>query len=145
MNHPQPCVDLCDATAYCHAIGRHLCPDESWTSACSSDGAYPASYGAMFIRNTCNDYTVGGETTVAVASKPACQTPTVAIFPGVFDMIGNVAEWTDSCAGSAGATDVCRPRGLSFGHGAAAPLCHQSTYAVRSAALDNLGFRCCGP
>ena len=144
-NHPQPCVDFCDATAYCHSIGRHLCSDDNWTNACSSDGANPAGYGVGFVSNACNDYTIGGETTVAVASKPGCRTPAQATFPGVFDMIGNLAEWADNCTGSAGATDVCKPRGLSFGHGAAAPLCQQSTYAARSDTLDNLGFRCCGP
>lgn len=140
--HPQPCVDWCDATAYCRAIGRRLCPNASWTVACSADGAYQAGYGTRVIPGTCNDYTTFTTTTVPAASKPGCQSPADSGFAGVFDMIGNVAEWVEEC-GFSGAPDTCKPRGLSFGKGAAAPICSQSTYAERSSANDNVGFRCC--
>jgi formylglycine-generating enzyme len=143
-NHPQPCIDMCDAAAYCGAIGRRLCTADDWVVACSSTGTYAAGYGPGPVIDICNDYTVAAASTVPVASKPGCHPPAGSPFDGVFDMIGNVAEWVDDCSASTGATDVCRPRGLSFGNGAAAPICAQYTYAKRSAALDNLGFRCCG-
>jgi len=142
-NHPQPCIDHCDAAAYCRAIDRSLCGDEDWTNACSSNGTYPLGYEATSVRGTCNDYTTASTTTVPVASKTGCHPPASSVFTGVFDMIGNIAEWVDNCTGTSGATDVCKPRGLSFGMGAAAPTCSQSTYSSRSASLDNLGFRCC--
>jgi formylglycine-generating enzyme required for sulfatase activity len=141
--HPQPCIDLCDAEAYCASTGARLCTRAEWTSACSSDGMYPAAYGETFVAGTCNDYTIYGETTVPVTSKPGCQAPDDSGFAGVFDLIGNVAEWIDDCRSAEGAADVCNPHGLSFGIGAAAPICEQSTYAERSEAADNLGFRCC--
>jgi formylglycine-generating enzyme len=142
--HPQPCVDLCDALAYCAAIGRHLCTESEWTSACSSDGAHVLGReeGGSFGMSTCNDYVDGRTTTVAVGSKPGCQPPLDSGFAGVFDLIGNVEEWVDDCRA---ADEVCSPRGLSYGMGAAAPNCSQSTYAVRSMARENLGFRCCSP
>jgi hypothetical protein len=144
VTHPQPCVDLCDAIAYCSAIGRRLCTEAEWTSACSSDGAYPLGResGGSFGMSTCNDYIDGRATTVPVASKTGCQPPAGSGFAGVFDLIGNVEEWVDDCRA---ADDVCSPRGLSFGMGAAAPSCGQSTYAERSVVRDNLGFRCCSP
>jgi hypothetical protein len=142
--HPQPCVDLCDALAYCAAVDRQLCTEAEWTSACSSDGAYPLGRedGGGFGMSACNDYIDGRSTTVPVGSKPDCQPPPDSGFAGVFDLIGNVEEWVDHCRA---ADDVCSPRGLSFGMGAAAPQCSQSTYAERSVARDNLGFRCCSP
>jgi formylglycine-generating enzyme required for sulfatase activity len=94
---------------------------------------------------TCNDYTAMGTTTVPVASLPDCQAPAGSAFAGVFDMIGNVEEWVDSCFSSDGASDACKPRGLPFGRGAAAPMCSQYTYANRADVKDTLGFRCCAP
>jgi formylglycine-generating enzyme required for sulfatase activity len=90
--------------------------------------------------STCNDYLDGRTTTIGVASKPGCQPPANSGFAGVFDLVGNVEEWVDDCNVGEG---VCRPRGLSFGMGAAAPHCSQSTYAERSAVRETLGFRCC--
>jgi sulfatase modifying factor 1 len=142
--HPQPCVDLCDALAYCTAIGRRLCTKTEWTSACSSDGAYVLGReeGGSIGMSTCNDYFDGRTTTIAVASKPDCHPPPGSGFEGVYDLIGNVEEWVDDCRA---ADAVCSPRGLSFGMGAAAPHCDQYTYAERSMVRDNLGFRCCSP
>jgi formylglycine-generating enzyme required for sulfatase activity len=85
-----------------------------------------------------------GSTTVPVASEPDCHAPADSPFAGVYDLIGNVEEWTDNCLTSTGATDICKPQGLPFGKGATAPLCNQSTYADRSEARATLGFRCCG-
>jgi formylglycine-generating enzyme len=137
--HPQPCVDFCDASAYCSALGRRLCTEPEWTSSCSSDGAAPL--GREPGLSSCNDYTIGGTTTVPVASMPGCQPPADSGFAGVFDMIGNLEEWVDDCFSE----DVCKPRGLSYGFGAAGPNCSQSTYAERSVMRENLGFRCCSP
>ena len=143
--HPQPCIDMCDAIAYCEAVGRSLCTKEEWNSACTANGLYEALYGEAFVGGTCNDYTAVGDTTVPVASLSGCQSPADSGFAGVFDLIGNVEEWVDDCSSSAGTHDVCRPHGLPFGYGAAAPICNQATYAERSQTRDTLGFRCCTP
>ena len=143
--HPQVCIDMCDAAAYCGAIGRHLCSEGDWRIACSSNGQYAADYGPNFTVGVCNDYTVYLETTVPVASRTGCQAPASSGYAGVYDLIGNAEEWADNCTPSAGASDTCKPLGLPFGQGAAAPICAQSTYANRSAAKATLGFRCCTP
>jgi formylglycine-generating enzyme required for sulfatase activity len=145
--HPQPCIDMCDAAAYCRALGRRLCADADWTTACSAAGAYTRPPGASPVGagSLCNDYTAGAMTTVPVASKQGCQLPADSGYAGVFDMIGNLEEWAENCINSTGSAfaDICKPRGLPFGQGAAAPFCNQSTYAERGAFRDNLGFRCC--
>jgi formylglycine-generating enzyme len=158
--HPQPCVDLCDGAAYCRAVGKRLCgavgggalasgatndPAQSqWFNVCSSNGVNKFTYGSSLGPNKCNDNMLGGTTTVPVGSKPDCQS-TVSGYAGVFDLIGNLAEWEDNCDGSSGASDTCQPRGTAFGSGAALPSCNQSQSTYRSAASPTIGFRCCGP
>jgi formylglycine-generating enzyme required for sulfatase activity len=144
-SHPQPCIDMCDAAAYCGAINRRLCADADWTNACSANGAYTRPPGDNIGVDICNDYRAAGTTTVPVASMVACQLPAASGFAGVFDMIGNVEEWADNCLNSSdsGWLDICKPRGLPFGQGAAAPICSQSTYAGRGDFRETLGFRCC--
>jgi formylglycine-generating enzyme len=157
--HPQPCIDQCDALAYCSAVGKRLCgkigggpitgnpfdpAQGEWEHVCTSGGVEDFTYGNAPAPGTCNDYTMTLSTTVPVASLPGCQSP-LPDYSGVFDLIGNLAEWEDNGSTATGPTDVCQPRGLSFGMGAAMPACDSSDYAERSEARDNLGFRCCVP
>ena len=163
-NHPQPCIDMCDASAYCNAVGKRLCgaigggsvsstaPDLSlniatksqWYNACSSNGVNQFTYGNSSVRGNCNDYLTFSTTTVPVASMPECQSP-IPGYAGVFDLIGNVSEWEDNCYGSAGQADGCRARGFSFRLSELMPMCSQFSSTYRSAAYDNVGFRCCVP
>jgi formylglycine-generating enzyme required for sulfatase activity len=140
--HPQPCVDWCDAAAYCRAIGRSLCTDENWANACSSNGAYANGLGDTLVGDPCN---TSNTTTVPVASRSGCHPPAGSPFAGVFDMIGNIAEWVDYCVASTGATDDCRYRSYAFTYRAAGPMCNQWSYRARSGALDTVGIRCCAP
>jgi formylglycine-generating enzyme required for sulfatase activity len=162
-NHPQVCIDLCDAVAYCAAVGKHLCggiggsvlgssqamndaKQSEWFNVCSSGGVndytHGSSYSGYLATAPCNDYFAGKTTTVPVGSMIRCQSPDPG-YAGVFDMTGNVWEWEDNCAMSLGGTESCHPRGYPFGQGAAAPMCRQSTSVVRSAQSATIGFRCC--
>jgi hypothetical protein len=121
-----------------------LCSTEpDWKIAGSSNGQYPAAYGASPAPGVCNDYTAHLDTTVPVAGRTGCQAPASSGFGGVYDMIGNVEAWVLNCVPSTGVSDLCKPVSLPFGAGAAAPTCSQSTYADRSAAKPTVGFRCC--
>jgi hypothetical protein len=143
-NHPQPCIDMCDASAYCTAVGKRLCTESEWSNACTSNGVNRFTYGTSPVWATCHDGTDSSyTTTVPVGSMPGCQSP-VPGYAGVFDLIGNVSEWVDNCTGSAGATDSCQDRGTSFGMSAAMPECSQYGVSPRRAAVGpRLGFRCC--
>jgi formylglycine-generating enzyme len=155
--HPQPCVDQCDASAYCRAVGKRLCgaiaggsvsaiSDESqseWYNACSSNGVNLYTWGNTMAASKCNDYTEHRDTTAAVGSFVSCHS-SVAGYEGILDLIGNVAEWEDNCTGTDGQTDACRSRGNYFGQGAARQSCIETGGAKRSTASPTLGFRCCG-
>jgi len=156
-DHPQPCLDFCDAAAYCRAIDKQICggldggpadragTDSLWLIACTSNGAHDYPYGGdSFVTGRCNDQTANSETTVTVASKPDCQSPEPD-YAGIFDLVGNLREWEDNCNTAEGPTDVCRVRGGAFGISAAAPLCGENVPTPRGSLADTIGFRCCEP
>ncbi len=154
--HPQPCVDFCDAAAYCRDIGKQLCggvdggstdaagADSEWLLTCSANGKNRGISGDSFVSGQCNDQTTSAQTTVPVASKPDCQSPEPG-YSGVFDLIGNVREWDDNCDTMRGRVDTCHLRGSSFGISAAAPLCSETLFAERGDFAETVGFRCCDP
>ncbi len=66
----------------------------------------------------------------------------------LFDMSGNVAEWENSCTGTAGATDTCRVRGGSYDSspGASSLTCQTGSSQpplARNTTASDIGFRCC--
>jgi sulfatase modifying factor 1 len=154
--HPQPCVDMCDAIGYCAAVGKRLCgaidggtvhdrrdPAESqFYNACTSNGLYESPFGESAEWGLCNDFTTFSETTVPVASASDCQSPEPE-YAGIYDLQGNLNEWEDNCNDSLGEEDTCHVRGGSFGGGAAWQSCDYELYAERNDHDVVIGFRCC--
>jgi hypothetical protein len=149
LDTPVTYVDWCDAFAYCEAVGKRLCgrigggnvfynegltsPDEhQWDSACKS---YPWS--------GCNLAAAAVGRTVPVASMKACQS-SAAGFEGVYDLVGNVSEWEDSCDNLDGEGDRCMTNGSSYldGYGCGFVLWSSKS---RSTQASTIGFRCCAP
>jgi formylglycine-generating enzyme len=155
--HPQPCIDFCDAAAYCVAIGRRLCGAiaggavasgsstnrelSQWHNACTSAGTNTFAYGSAPIAGACNDALSANSTTDPVGAREQCQSPEPA-YAGVFDLIGNVWEWEDNCLFTA-QDDVCNARGGAYGNSAAAPSCNQLLPVQPSQVQEKVGFRCC--
>lgn len=162
-NHPQPCVDWCDAYAFCNAVGKRLCGSISggstpytsyadyavsqWYNACTSHGArteagYP--YDELYQAQTCNgsEYTGTDNMTADVGALGGCQA--AGAYGSIWDLSGNLYEWEDSCNGP-GATANCRVRGGSFFSASSALRCSGISSGTRNGAYDSIGFRCCSP
>lgn len=156
-NHPQVCVDWCDAHAYCEAVGKRLCgrvgggasPFEStadstasqWYAACSADGALAYGYGDHGAAS-CNTVELGIGRTIEAGGLPDCRS-SVPGYDGVLDMSGNVWEWEDSCRESVGGDDFCHVRGGSFNSVTEKLACGEAHQFLRSFASYFVGFRCC--
>jgi formylglycine-generating enzyme required for sulfatase activity len=89
-DHPVVYVDLDDARAYAAWAGKRLPTEEEWQyAAAGPDGlAYP--WGNQFDAARCNGGQSGSSPT-PVRAFPAGRSPL-----GVYDMCGNVWQWTES-------------------------------------------------
>lgn len=165
-NAPVRNIDWCDAWAYCDSQGNRLCGQigtgstknptpydkfddpnvGQWRHACSYGASPTWPYGSSADGAKCNTVERapdgGTNTIVSVRSMTTCN-GTPAELNGLYDMSGNVAEWEDSCQGTAGADDNCRVRGGSFRDKASAASCGANAIRNRSDRQDWVGFRCC--
>ena len=172
---PVTCIDWCDARAFCSWKGKRLCgkvgggpvpfgPEvvnpavDQWYAGCSSLGEHEYFYGDEYDPSRCNGGDrVGDGAGVLweVGSRPEC---TGGPNGEVFDMIGNVGEFVDSCLpapdGGPSFLDYCVYRGGTAGtkdeqgsHAylrcGRAPPPEQNTAATRNYGASFIGFRCC--
>jgi formylglycine-generating enzyme required for sulfatase activity len=151
--YPVGGVDFCDATAFCHWAGKRLCGHvgggavywrerdvasaNEWYLACSARATTRYPYGDIFGPTPC---AVSGEVQ-PVGSMPTCQ----GGYAGVFDMIGNVWEWTDSCDSEADdpSQTLCDRRGGATTVMPQDFACEDGELLRRSARQDDIGIRCC--
>ncbi|HYF51175.1 MAG TPA: protein kinase [Planctomycetota bacterium] len=122
----------------CGDAGKKVCTSSQWLRACMGDGDRRYPYGKSYVPNTCaTGYASESQRRPFVSGYfSRCQTP-----EGVYDMSGNVAEWTEteqtetiyggewtSLTGVPDLTVSCRARLLTS-----------------EGNPDRLGFRCCKP
>lgn len=163
---PQVNIDWCDARAYCAWAGKRLCgkvidgkasggisqteansPNvDQWYVACSAAGSRTYPYGNTMVSQACNlmDGSGGG----ALVRKPSGDMKScVGGYDGVFDLLGNVWEWSDDCFladNSAPEEWACWPRGGSYAISETETTCKtQGALARRKGANEQIGFRCC--
>ncbi|MDX9722009.1 MAG: SUMF1/EgtB/PvdO family nonheme iron enzyme [Myxococcota bacterium] len=121
----------------CEAVGKRLCTEEEWRAACGSLGAnYAYPYAANYDASRCNGDDGSGNTSLA----PTASFDTCLSLQKVFDLSGNVREWTSD--GDAGPALM----GGGFGSGKFDLSCEvpfRPTEGVNYEPGTGDGFRCC--
>jgi formylglycine-generating enzyme required for sulfatase activity len=140
---PTRAIDHAGASAACREAGFRLCSEAEWTRACAGPAGasrrFP--YGHEPDAARCNTSTVDTDLAtagpVAGGSRTACVTP-----DGVFDLSGNVWEWTDGADGSGHLREL---RGGGFANGDSLVSCvpDDRFHQPPDARFDGYGFRCC--
>lgn len=86
---PQVLVSWLDAAKLCDQQGKRLCDEDEWTLACEGTDRLPYPYGWDRDATACNLEKKYKKDLEASGSRPRCTSPF-----GVYDMTGNVDEWT---------------------------------------------------
>ena len=155
VDAPRPVVnvDWCDAVAYCAWADKRLCgavdggplalgdlmdyTKNQMRLACGGgDGERYPYPGAAFQTGYCNN----GDYLADVGTFPMCE----GHYKGIFDLVGNAAEWIDSCDTAGGADrslDNCQLGGGSFLKDEYK--CETYFSNPRNDGADVFGFRCC--
>ena len=157
IDKPRPIVnvDWCDATAFCAWADKRLCGAIGGGALAAADvndtvksqiylacaGASNERYpygGFAFQADYCNVYFSGSM--ADVGSFENCE----GHYDGIFDLLGNAAEWIDSCDTAGGADhalDECQVVGGSYLR--EDYKCESHTTSARGVGADPFGFRCC--
>lgn len=135
------------ATAACASAGKRLCTFDELGTACSGPDGLTFPYGNVYVPGACNGASGGAGQVAATGSYPGCESPA-----GVFDLSGNVQEWTASLGPSGGS---CVFGGdyyagvLTQEQNMDSEACAPTLFACivfedpDEAVHTNIGFRCC--
>lgn len=163
---PRNLVDWCDALAFCGWAGKRLCGRigggdvtsaaeaadptvDEWYHACTNAGVSVYPYGDTFDESICNTH-VTSNILDPVQASPDCH-GTGDPFGQIFDMSGNVGEWTSYCdpdPGRAAGDQFCYLRGgdwltaepLTTGSGRCDYVEKKQRLEIETATM---GIRCC--
>jgi formylglycine-generating enzyme required for sulfatase activity len=134
---PTAGLDFDGAKAACVERGMHLCSTSEWELACSGLEGRRWPYGDSYDPTTCNFGVAGRDdrndgVALPSGSKPDCMTP-----EGVWDMSGNLWEWTVAPGGQGWI------RGGGWNMNSGLGQCNFYTEGARDHSAPILGFRCC--
>ena len=151
-SHPQACVDWCDAHGFCAWAGKRLCTgtwsskgkdpaQDEWFNACSAGGTKTYCFGSTWDPIACNTAarSPSNPTTEPVGSLTTCE----GGFPKLFDLTGNVAEWSGACDGVSGIDGKCAVRGGTYAVSDFEATCASAPPEARDVTSKYFGFRCC--
>jgi len=125
---PRANVTWLEARDLCQSVGKKLCSLSEWEDACKGVDKTRYPYGLTADPAACN---TDGRAVMASGAKTACRN---AI--GVYDMSGNLAEWTDRD----GDAEV---RGGAYDTPVGQASCIDALEQKKSLGSPRVGFRCC--
>jgi len=132
-----------EAKGACESSGKRLCTLNEMQQACDGVSAnliYP--YGNQYTGNRCNGLDAPGSAPVPTGSLTQCVSP-----DGVFDLSGNVSEWTSTKVGETTGIpkyDIMALHGGSYLTPSNGLTCSFDLDVISTnAVLGSLGFRCC--
>ncbi|MEC9464718.1 MAG: SUMF1/EgtB/PvdO family nonheme iron enzyme [Myxococcota bacterium] len=145
---PSANITWYQARRACQNSNKTLCSlNPDWQRTCDNDqgSAYP--YGETYVQGRCNGGFAGDPPsgpTYVTGAMSQCHGQGFA--SSVYDMSGNVAEWTDSCypnPNNANGPYVCRQAGGAHTHIMSELACNQPKSVDNTTSDDLGGFRCC--
>ncbi len=122
-----------EASALCSSRGKRLCREEEWEVACQSAESRLYPYG--------NDYSPGACNTQSRTILTSGEMATCRSSQGVYDMSGNVFEWTASTWGPGYPDRVLR--GGNWESGSENSSCRTRFAHSPDSSSQAIGFRCC--
>ncbi|MFO0596478.1 MAG: bifunctional serine/threonine-protein kinase/formylglycine-generating enzyme family protein [Myxococcaceae bacterium] len=130
-------VDWADAVKLCEGVGKHLCTEAEWEVACKGAQGSAFPYGASFDKARCATKDKKVKRPLNAGARANCKTA-----EGVFDLSGNVAEWTASELREGQPQRVVR--GGSFKQTGDQVSCSARDYLLPGiGGAAHLGLRCC--
>jgi len=130
---PNAFVSLYQAMDSCFSVRKRLCSSDEWTAACSGPEKWKYLYGEAYESNAC----VTRDTSVQKSgSKPECRG-----YYAVFDMSGNLGEWTSTPAAADRSFNNVMGGYWASGNQSR---CSDARYSYYPQNRHNpVGFRCC--
>jgi len=124
------------ASAACEAAGKRLCEANEWIVACQGEEGRIYPYGDTFEASWCNGAEAEAGNVVPTGQMGRCE----GGLAGLFDMSGNVYEWTSPCVDG-----QCPIRGGDHNNpGADRHRCESlAQTADEPDGYGSIGFRCC--
>lgn len=135
---PSRAVTWYQARRACQNAGKSLCTiAQSWNPACRGPNQTNYPYGDSEVQERCNDGWRSLGDTINTGSASDCKGTGFA--SSLFDMSGNLAEWTDSCSG----TSDCPVIGGSYENILDLTSCNSRISVDVLSTNADFGFRCC--
>ena len=133
-------VTMAEATAACAAGGKRLCTGAEWRVACQGPAATAYPYGASYEATACNGVDANIGKPLPTGRKAGCAGGDA----GLFDMSGNLREWTNDKRGTTSGKSIYVVRGGAYHTPGPGMSCaFDLSQAVEDVVLPAVGFRCC--